>query len=296
MYKIKIFALLFFLTGCVTTQSTNIVSLGDEYYREIISKSDIHKSLKEYLLKNNIKLNGMNYISNVPTGALGNIALDGQMKSMVSLDNNKWFRATMDMLLSSEMAGFILEAPGYQLSYCGDYTHAIVGQNGTYFKMDYTYFLSKTTEQQSKQTINMLSDCNYDSFLGDVFYKKIISKSATYNAVKVSAIRVDNAKPMSSEDILSLIMKDTADQAITSMLTDPDLLQALKDYKLTGGLKITESATTKNKVIVPDSSLSVPSINKEATIELDKFKVQCKELGFKLGTTDYGNCVLQLMK
>jgi len=84
-------------------------------------------------------------------------------------------------------------------------------------------------------------------------------------------------------------------QAMTAMLTDADLFQALKDYRLTGGKKLAEP-TVINKAPVSESSSSTTTNIQAPAVKMEKYKTQCKELGFKLGTTDYGNCVLQLMK
>jgi hypothetical protein len=50
--------------------------------------------------------------------------------------------------------------------------------------------------------------------------------------------------------------------------------------------------------MAPPSSNSAADIKETAkkatSSNLDEFKVQCKELGFRTGTQDFGNCVLQL--
>ena len=71
------------------------------------------------------------------------------------------------------------------------------------------------------------------------------------------------------------------------------MLQALKDYILTGSKKIAVEQPSKTTVTEP---ITAPQPSTNQSVNLDSFKTQCKELGFKVGTADYGNCVLQLMK
>jgi hypothetical protein len=115
----------------------------------------------------------------------------------------------------------------------------------------------------------------------------------TYETAKLSLTKLNENLPFSSFDKVALIIRDMSVQAMTAMLTDADLLQALKDYKLTGGKKLIEPVV--NKAPVSESS-SITTNNQAPAVNMEKYKAQCKDLGFKLGTTDYGNCVLQLMK
>jgi hypothetical protein len=80
-------------------------------------------------------------------------------------------------------------------------------------------------------------------------------------------------------------MNDINGQAVAAILADKDMLQALKDFKLTAH-KISELP----KVSTPEPAIQNQSVN------LDEPKVKCKNLGFKEGSKDFGNCVLQLMK
>ena len=53
----------------------------------------------------------------------------------------------------------------------------------------------------------------------------------------------------------------------------------------------------KQAVIPPASNSTVDNKEmpkKTTSVNFDEFKAQCKELGFKAGTQDFGNCVLQL--
>ena len=63
--------------------------------------------------------------------------------------------------------------------------------------------------------------------------------------------------------------------------------------------KIDKPLNSKPKqAVIPQASNSADD-NKEmpkktTSVNLDEFKAQCKELGFKAGTQDFGNCVLEL--
>ena len=53
----------------------------------------------------------------------------------------------------------------------------------------------------------------------------------------------------------------------------------------------------KQTVVPPvssDSKEEKEMPKKTTSVNLDEFKAQCKELGFKAGTQDFGNCVLEL--
>ena len=51
----------------------------------------------------------------------------------------------------------------------------------------------------------------------------------------------------------------------------------------------------KSKLIGKDSEkIKIETPKKTTSVNLDEFKAQCKALGFKAGTQDFGNCVLQL--
>jgi hypothetical protein len=56
--------------------------------------------------------------------------------------------------------------------------------------------------------------------------------------------------------------------------------------------------SVKKQAVIPPASNSTVDIKempkKTTSVNLDEFKAQCKALGFKAGTQDFGNCVLQL--
>ena len=57
----------------------------------------------------------------------------------------------------------------------------------------------------------------------------------------------------------------------------------------------TKEVTDLNQ-LTPDnpSTLTNKPIKSSSGVNLEPFKTQCKQLGFKIGTTDFGNCVLEL--
>jgi hypothetical protein len=292
--------LLFFtllIYGCATKPISNVNDFSANYYREIVSKSKNHQDFKDYLLKNNMKLGSLVSMSYSQLGGLANYGLDGQRTSFFYEENNKWLKRTMSSFVVSELSGLLLDVEGYTLSFCGDFGHATMGDNGAFGSAEYTYFLSNITEAQRQLFFQqpVLSDCENDALLGDVFYKKKIKVSSNLSTAKVTTTKKDESLPITSLDSVSLILYDLSQQAMTAMLTDADLLQALKDYRLTGGKKLAEP-TVINKAPVSESSSSTTTNIQAPAVNMEKYKTQCKELGFKLGTTDYGNCVLQLMK
>ncbi|MEN9898054.1 MAG: hypothetical protein RLZZ66_1703 [Pseudomonadota bacterium] len=281
--------------GCATKPITNVNDYSANYYRDIVSKSKNYQDFKDYFLKNNMKLGTLVSMSYSQFGGLANYGLDGERKSFFYEENNKWLKRTMSNFVVSELSGLIVDVEGYTLTFCGDFGHASMGDNGAFGTAEYTYFLSNITEAQRQLFFQqpVLSDCEYDALLGDVFYKKKVKVSSNISTAKVTTIKKDESLPITSLDSVSLILYDLSEQAMTAMLTDADLFQALKDYKLTGGKKLIEPVV--NKAPVSESSSTTTNIQAPA-VNMEKYKTQCKELGFKLGTADYGNCVLQLMK
>ena len=292
--------LLFFtllIYGCATKPFNNANKVEYNNYHEVVSKSASFVDMKNYLLTNNLKLGSIVIISWSQVSGLANFMVDGISNNLFTTpENRQWLRATMDDFVTSEFAAFVKsDAEGIFLNYCGDFANASVGNNGTTGVVEYTYFLTNMTDIQRKNVLTQsgLSDCNYDAVFGDIIYKKKIKVSSSIETAKLSFTKLNDSLPFSSWDNVGLLIRDMSSQAMTAMLTDADLFQALKDYKLTGGKKSIEPVV--NKIPVSESS-STTTNNQVPAVNMEKYKAQCKELGFKLGTTDYGNCVLQLMK
>ena len=72
----------------------------------------------------------------------------------------------------------------------------------------------------------------------------------------------------------------------------------LYELSVTEIKKIYKPLNSKPKQIVMPPEVTSKDDNKEmpenTSINLEQYKTQCKELGFKAGTQDFGNCVLQL--
>ncbi len=229
---ISAFAIL--LVGC-TSINTNVAMFGTEYYREGITSSENYQELKEYLLNNDIKLYPIVFVSNSPSGALGRIPANGTVLSLVSKDNIKWLQDSMNTLINSELQGVVLnkyDADALILTYCGDYTHATIGENGNMGSMEFSYFLSKMSDKQRKKMFNspMQSDCAIDLFLGDVFYKNKIRVTSEAANAKISITLKDKNKLITNEDRIALVLNDMASQAMAALLTDGELLKALKAH------------------------------------------------------------------
>jgi hypothetical protein len=128
------------ISGCATTSVMNVVAFDNQYYRDSISKSKNYQDLKDYLSKNNIKLGTTGSVSySTAAGAgLNNIVLDGQIRNFSSAEHINWIKGAMSELLISELSGLLLDVAGNTLSICGDYNHAVIGENASFGKVEYT--------------------------------------------------------------------------------------------------------------------------------------------------------------
>ena len=74
--------------------------------------------------------------------------------------------------------------------------------------------------------------------------------------------------------------------------------ERIDSYSNLNGSHIQQSIIHNNECIKPSisatSTTPVQTVTKEKPVSLQGFKTQCKQLGFKVGTTDFGNCVLEL--
>lgn len=284
--------LLLTLSGCASSLS-NVITYGDEYYRDSLAKSKNTQELKEYLKQNNIKFSSLLYQSNLPAGGHSSIMLGGQLQNFTSKVNSDWNKSIIFNVPHIELSGLLTfpATAGYILTFCADFTHAHIGEDGNSGSMEYSYFLSKMTGEEVQLYLKphtMLSDCEISGLLGNVFYMKKVHVSSNPSIAKVSAVLKDKSQPLKPLDNLSLISRDMADQATTAMLTDGEMLQAFKAFRLTGD-KQPQSA-----IPMATSPFSHEPINENKSLSLDGFKTQCQALGFKVGTTAFGNCVLEL--
>ncbi|WP_148261943.1 hypothetical protein [Methylomonas methanica] len=86
------------------------------------------------------------------------------------------------------------------------------------------------TDNQRKKMFNspMQSGCGIDLFLGEVFYKNKIKVTSEAANAKISITLKDKNKPITNDDRVALVLNDMASQAMTALLTDGELLKALK--------------------------------------------------------------------
>ncbi len=263
--KIIIILVVLFLFSCAST--SNVTKFGDDYYSEFLTKSKNVKNLKAYLKENNIKLGALVYRSNLPNGGLGSIVLGGKLYDFTSKEQNDWIKTVIVNLPNTELSGLYLEGAGYTLTYCADFTHAYIAEDAISGSMDYTYFLTKMTENDRQSYLKskgMLSDCAIDGMLGSVFYKKKIHVISNKLSAKITIVRTDKSKQLSPQDNLKLLIKDMADQAMTEMLNDGEMLQALKDIRLVNdkSFNITALSFTSPRMQEHDRpNQSLPQVN-----------------------------------
>ena len=278
------------INGCATTE-TNVARFDDEFYRQSIIKSANNQQLKEYSTKNNIKFTDTYWNFNAPSGALHAVVIDGKTTSWISDTTTKFLNESTANLVKSGLGGINVAETGrdiYSLRFCGDFTHANIGENASSGAMEYSYSVSSMSNDELQAAIKGTSIVDCESavpFSGNVIYKKKIQVSSNASNAKISPIMVNKSLPITNKENLSLILKDMIGQAVLAILTDKEMIQALKDYRLT------ESKAPQP----PKVAMSEPSAQNQA-VNLDNFKAKCKDLGFKEGSKDYGNCVLQLME
>lgn len=285
------------LYGCATKNDSNILKLSDEYYIDSVIKNNNFQELKVFLTENKIKLGLLTVISNLPNGNLNAIVIDGQIVSWAARPSSDWILRNQTNFSSLVLSEFFDEKLGvYTLSYCGDYTHSHIAENGAMGSVEYTYILSKMTanERQSTAKSKMRASCEMDDALGEVIYKKKLVLSAKPENTKISIALKDNTHPIERKDNVSIIIRSILDEAMTSLYTDKNLLLALKkDYQITGGRILPPQTIIAKPVIIDNKSKEL--IEKQSpSIDLDVYKSQCKDLGFKVGTPGFGNCVLEL--
>lgn len=112
-------------------------------------------------------------------------------------------------------------------------------------------------------------------------------KTKQYNARgKGSAnyyVTLNNAN-LASQELITEVSNNNMNALINQLSLDENFLCSLNSQSI----QVVEppaSIDSKEKQELPKKTTSV---------NLDESKAQCNELGFKTGTTDYGNCVLKL--
>ncbi len=275
-------AILVIIAGCATTG--NIAKYDDDYYRQRIIKSDSLQQLKEYLASSKQKLS---VISFVFEGNF-NVPMDGNLKTFTL--NKTHLLNTGNLLFNYGLSGVIAPTSNYVLLYCADYLHANISDNFESGAVEISYTLSNMSNDEflALKTAN-ISDCGSLALLSsNIIYKKNTQITSNLNDTKIIPVKFDNSIAQ-LEDIekYTVLINDMIGQTVTAILTDRDMLQALKDYKLTAGIVSKDSKAT--------APAPEPAIQNQ-TLNLDDSKAKCKNLGFKEGSKDFGNCVLQIME
>ena len=149
------------ISGCASIQPTNLANLGNEHYREKIAKSKTTQEIKEYAISNNIKFIPIHILSNANTNSF---VINGVAQNLITLEGNKWLASIMDELVQIELATVRSNSAitnAYTLTYCGDYTHMSMGENGSSGKMEFSYYLSNFSDEQRNNFLvpRTFSDC-----------------------------------------------------------------------------------------------------------------------------------------
>ena len=291
-FRIFLVLTLLLLIGC-TAPLTNIKSYKDDYYSNQANNSKNVNELKRFLSENNISIASGGVVDNKPQGALSNVIDNGQSFNFTTTNYSTWLYKNVKWVMYHALEPFLyseVQVKSYfhekimVLSICGDYTHASVSQNIQSLTVPFKYMLSQMTFlQREENQIPKWWDCSGTGW-GEVIYQKDITVSASLDSIKIGYELINVSGVLSSEDKMFALAKDVMDKANIILLDDTELLQAWKNYQLTKSTS-NKPITTKQNTLVPDQT---------TPLHLEEFKAQCQELGFKVGTSDFGNCVLQL--
>jgi hypothetical protein len=284
VYSLLILVIFLVVNGCATT-TTNITKYDDEYYRQRIINSDNLNKFKEYLAKTKIKIypTYFNYTGKV------NVTVDDVNKTF---DLKKsFFEQKADTFFMSGLSGVVtgkIEQNNYVLLYCADAIHANIKDNFESGIMAFSYTLSNMSKDEALALKNTtIAECRSLGLLSsNIIYKKNIQITSNLAAAKVIPVKVDKSiTSLEDTEKYTILVNDMVGQAVTEILSDEEMLQALQDFKLT-----TNNISEAPKVIAPAPNTQKQSIN------LDSSKNKCKNLGFKEGSKDFGDCVLQLVE
>lgn len=291
IFRVFLVLTLLLLIGC-TAPTSNIKSYKDDYYSNQANNSKNVKELKRFLSENSIKII-LGGTTDNNQGALSNVIDNGQSYNFTTPNYTTWMQQNVKSVMY-----FVLEPFSYSdvqnksyfqekrflLHICADYKHAAVAQNIQSLTVPFKYILSQITSLQIKESkISRWWDCS-EAGLGEVIYQKDITVSSSLDSIKIEFEGVNPSLVLSSEAKITLLAKDVMDKANILLLDDAELLQAWKNYQLTKSTSNKPMATKQNTLVHDQTT----------PLHLEEFKAQCQDLGFKAGTSDFGNCVLEL--
>ena len=117
-----------------------------------------------------------------------------------------------------------------------------------------------------------------NGYIGDLIVDPITGTSITYDEIKQKASANCSSKGG---------LKDEPRQSSQGVLDKSGSLTGTWKYQCNGISQYSTPVNNPPQVNVPSSKQSV---------SIDQAKQQCKDLGFKVGTEKFGNCVLELAK
>ena len=138
----------------------------------------------------------------------------------------------------------------------------------------------RNTDVSNNTTIKVTClDCNLLGQEEQIQFKdvkKIVELSADFRDIKSTLVAEEKIKKIEQ----ARLEKEAEVNRIKA-----ENLRRIEQARLEKEAELQRMIKEKENLELKKESLGVP---------LNDFKIQCKELGFKEGTTDFGNCVLQL--
>ena len=122
------------------------------------------------------------------------------------------------------------------------------------------------------------------------------SKNKENLAMIISPSKITEASKMAEECLLSEY-KQCGYKVKKNVLT-PTKLEYTAQPIIKKSTNSDFALQSREQAVIPPASNSTVEIKevpkKTTSVNLDEFKTQCQALGFKVGSADYGNCVLEL--
>lgn len=294
--------ILVIVTGCAAV-SSNVAREDYDYYKKNLSASNNLKNIKEFLSSSNIKLIGVTITDNKPLGSFGNININGTRMSYASPEFNTMSHGLANSLTNLELGGYYVLAKDlekhaplkngkyFNTSFCLDYSHTNVAPDNSSISLPIIYLVSVMSKEQAQAAHALVKvwDCDGYEF-GEIIYKKKIISTSNINDLKVSYELKPGASTLTDNDRFTYLVADAIAKGVVDRINDVDMLQAMKDY--TVSLSTNNASSEAQKT----SNIKEKSSGTEDTLGLEDAKNSCKDLGFKLGSKEFGNCVLKLSK
>jgi hypothetical protein len=294
---------LMLFNGCSAKLYNGVESYNFNYYKKLANESTNIKNIKAFLTENSIRFNTYSIVDDLANGSFGSVLIDGKKWSFAYNETNTWVKDIILDFDNTELASFYFQNKDidivkplkngkyfYMVS-CADLTHAELSQNNEAIVLPFTYLVTAMTKDKIQLTNSLVKNWNCDGYeFGEVIYKKNIRVSSNINSLKSTYEFKKGETILFDYDKLFIITGDAISKASYEKLNDAEMLQAWKDYLVTVN-------NSTNDVEIKQGIK--PIIKEESASEftgLDDAKNNCKELGFKVGSKEFGNCVLKLAK